>query len=62
MVPMSIKKNRLNETPLFKTCKKGNENIVKYLVELGVDINKINLFHSVKLFYIKPEKVEMKIL
>jgi len=40
MVPMSIKKNRLNETPLFKTCKKGNENIVKYLVELGVDINK----------------------
>jgi len=27
-------------TPLFNACSSGNEDIVKYLVKLGADINK----------------------
>jgi len=36
-------------TPLFKACKNGNEVVVKYLIELGADINKEN--KMVKLHY-----------
>jgi len=31
-----------NVTNLFNACRKGNLNLVKYLVDLGSNINKVN--------------------
>jgi ankyrin repeat protein len=37
-------------SPLFMACKGGNENLVKYLVELGADVNKENKFNETPLY------------
>jgi len=44
------KKNRNKETPLFTACENGNEPLVKYLVELGANINKENDYGQNPLF------------
>ncbi|KAG4104272.1 hypothetical protein H8356DRAFT_927193, partial [Neocallimastix lanati (nom. inval.)] len=33
-------KTNFGENPLFISCKKGNEAIVKYLIENGTELNK----------------------
>ena len=34
------KENWVGETPLFKACECGNEDLVSYLIEHGADVNK----------------------
>ena len=45
---MNTKDN--GQTPLFISCEKGNEAIVKYLVEKGIYVNKENNWGQTPLF------------
>jgi len=47
-----MKKTILEKHHYFKACKNGNETIVKYFVEHGVNINKINKYGKTSLFYV----------
>jgi len=38
------------ETPLYGACRNGNKTIVKYLVELGTNVNKTNKRNKTPLF------------
>jgi len=42
----------MDKTPLFNICESGNENLVKYLIEQGADINKEDVNGKTPLFYV----------
>ena len=48
------------ETPLFNICSSENGNLVKCLIEHGIDITNMN-FGMVKHYYLMYVTVEMKI-
>ena len=44
--------NKYRVKYLFSVCENGNENMVKYLIKHGVDINGENCFGETPLFYL----------
>jgi len=54
LVPDINKENIYGETPLFHACLSGNNEVVKYLIEQGADLNKVDSY------YLKPIIMEMK--
>lgn len=44
------KDNEFNETPLYNVFESGNKILIKYLVELGANINKIICYGNTLLF------------
>ena len=53
-MPDINKENIYGETPLFHACLSGNNEVVKYLIEQGADLNKVDSY------YLKPIIMEMK--
>ena len=45
------KQDFVEEIPLLTVCKKGNKDVVKYLVEHGGDIHKVNNYGCTPGFY-----------